>query len=167
MPEAERERLVKRVDLFCAASNSINLFEYSVRRILRQQTETPDRKPSYLKNRVPIQKLNHEITIMFSVLSWLGADNREEAEQYFKQAADYLIGFVSGMDLQLLPFEQCRLEELDRACKQLPKLAPGIQERLILAGLAAITASGTIRPEEQQAFRAFAAALRIPVPPGL
>jgi hypothetical protein len=104
---------------------------------------------------------------MFSVLSRLGSPDEEEVRTAFKQAEEHMTGYTAGKPLHLLPADQCGLDAMDRACDELSELAPAFQQRALLAGLAAISADDRIDPPELEAFRAFAAAMRIPVPPNI
>jgi hypothetical protein len=66
--------------------------------------------------------------------------------------------------LTLLPASDCGLQAMDTACDLLSEANPPLQQQALAAGLSAIAADDCIEPAEWEAFRAFAAAMHIPVP---
>jgi hypothetical protein len=167
MPETEKPSFLQKIKDLCNADGHIDLFEYCLQKILAQSLKAPGTQTTYQRMRVHIKEVETEVNVMLSCLSRLGSETAEEAAESFAQAEARMFGFTAGVKLQLLPAEACGLDALDRACEKLPGLAPNFQQRLLLAGLAAIAEDDHLHPDELQAFRAFAAVMRIPVPPGL
>jgi Zn-dependent protease with chaperone function len=167
LDEGRKKAFMQVVKALSEADGQIDLFEYSLQKILEQGLEPPSKIPSYQRMRLHISKLESEINVMLSALSRLGSDTQTEAAHCFAQAEARMFGFTAGIKLKLLPASECGLDALDNACEKLPALYPNFQQRLLLAGLAAIAADDYLHFDEVQAFRAFAAVMRIPVPPGL
>lgn len=163
----EKQSFLRKVSALTEADGHIDLFEYCLQKILHQALRAPGTETDHHRMRVHISNLETEINIMLSALSRLGAADENAAARSFARAEERMLGFTAGIQLRLLPAGACGLEALDQACERLPGLNPNFQRRLLLAGLAAIAADDQLQPEELQAFRAFAAVLRIPVPPGL
>ncbi len=149
------------------ADGTVDLFEYALRRITVAALEPEAEARARPHARVYIGEAQVEVNILLSVLARVGAASPEQAEASFQAAREHFLGFHAGMELRLLPNEVCTLQALDAACDKLARLAPAFQQRLVLAGLAAVSVDGVLRPEELEAFRAVAAALGVPVPPGL
>jgi Zn-dependent protease with chaperone function len=167
LSEPQQASFLDTVTAVSEADEQLNLFEYCLRKILVHNFESGNRKPGYRRMRVHIVKLENEVNVMLSILSRLGAATAEDAERSFQKACEWMLGYTGNLNLRLLPSGECGLKAMDAACERLPELAPAFQERLLLAGLAAIAADDDLQPLELQAYRAFAAALHIPVPPGL
>lgn len=167
MPDDQKEPFKDRIKELSNADGQIDLFEYCLQKILEQNLEAPKRQPTYQRMRVHIKTLETEVNVMLSALSRLGSETSEDAARSFAKAKKRMFGFTAGANLQLLPASECGLDALDRACEKLPGLAPNFQQRLLLSGLAAIAEDDHLHPDELQAFRAFAAVMRIPVPPGM
>ncbi|MEX2607353.1 MAG: M48 family metalloprotease [Kiritimatiellia bacterium] len=155
------------VGALSGADERMDLFEYCLGKILAHNFESRNGNPGYGRMRVHIPKLEREINVILSLLSRLGAETEADAERSFQKAREWMLGYTGNVDLRLLSSGECGLDALDAACDKLPGLAPQFQERLLLAGLAAIAADDDLQPLELQAYRALAAALHIPVPPGL
>ncbi len=149
------------------ADGTVDLFEYALRRITVAALEPEAEARARPTTRTHIGEARVEVNILLSVLARVGADTPEQAEASFQAAREHFLGFHAGMELRLLPNAVCTLQALDAACGKLARLAPAFQQRLVLAGLAAVSVDGVLRPEELEAFRAVAAALGVPVPPGL
>jgi hypothetical protein len=162
----DRARFLDEVERLCQADGQISLFEYALCKILRDALD-PGHAAGPGRRRLHIGKATHALNVMFSALARLGAASEGEAESAFELAESRMFGYTGGQKLRLLPGEACGLEVLHRACEDLADLHPSIQQRALLAGLAAITHDDQIEAEEAEAFRALAAAMHIPVPPHL
>ncbi|MDA3874668.1 MAG: hypothetical protein PF795_12005, partial [Kiritimatiellae bacterium] len=167
MSDAEQNGFMKTVKVLSDADERTDLFEYCLGKILAHNFDSRNGKPGYLRKRVHISKLEREINVILSLLSRLGAETEEDAERSFQKAREWMMGYTANVELKLLSSAECGLAALDAACEKLPGLVPAFQERLLLAGLAAIAEDDDLHPLELQAYRALAAALHIPVPPGL
>ncbi|MCH8511820.1 MAG: M48 family metalloprotease [Kiritimatiellae bacterium] len=162
-----REAFAERIRELIAADGKVNLFELAVRRIVFAALESEQEARARRGNRIHINNAGQEVNILLSTLSRLGADNQSQAEESFEAARNRMIGYHGRVQLELLPADDCELQAFNDACETLAKLAPAFQQRLILAGLAAVAVDGEIRPAELNAFRAAAASLNIPVSPAL
>lgn len=167
LSDSEKAEFMKTVKALSDADGRTDLFEYCLGKILAHNFDSRNGKPGYRRMRVHISKLEREINVILSLLSRLGAETEEDAERSFQKAREWMMGYIGNVELRLLPSDECDLAALDAACEKLPGLSPAFQERLLLAGLAAISADDDLQPLELQAYRALAAALHIPVPPGL
>lgn len=165
--EEEQAGFMLTVKVLSESDAQTDLFEFCLGKILAHNFESRNGKPGYSRMRVHIPKLERELNVILSLLSRLGSDTEADAERSFQKAREWMLGYTGKVELKLLPSSECGLDALDAACEKLPGLAPAFQERLLLAGLAAIAADDDLQPMELQAYRALAATLHIPVPPGL
>ena len=167
MPRDRHDPFLSIVDDLIEADGQVDLFEYALRRIVVNTLEDTGnaRRPS--RNRTYIGKAVPALSVMFSILSRVGAEDEEAVRAAFQKARDYMTGYTAGKTLELLPPEECGLEDMDRACELLANLAPKLQQRALAAALATISADERLTSTEVEATRAFAAAMRVPVPPHL
>jgi len=161
------QQILKIVEELIAADGQVSLTEYAVRQMTRAALEPEAESRARTRRRIPIQDLEREVNIFLSLLSRIGSETEEEAERGFEAARNQFLGYQGGITLRLLPSDACGLSALHSAFDRLACLAPAFQQRLLAAGEAAIRADGEILDSEVQLFRAAAAALHIPVPPGL
>ena len=162
-----REAFAERIRELIAADGQVNLFELAVRRIVFSALESEREARARRGGRIHIHSAAREVNVLLSTLSRIGADNQGQAEESFEAARNRMIGYHGRIKLELLPSADCGLQAFNEACETLAKLAPAFQQRLILAGLAAVAVDGEIRAPELNAFRAAAASLNIPVSPAL
>ena len=67
----------------------------------------------------------------------------------------------------LLPPAKASLKDLDAALNNLALAAPAIKQRILSGAVAAVSADGTVTPDEAEALRAVADSLDCPLPPFL
>ncbi len=162
----QRRALLASVEDLIQADGEIALHEYALRSILTQALEEPTRQ-GRVSTRLHMREAQVETNVALSMLARLGSDTEEQASQAFDAARDRILGFHGGIELRLLDPKFCGLDALDSALERLRTLAPAFQERLLVAGLAAISHDGDLQAQELEAFRALAAALNLPAPPNL
>lgn len=159
IPDTQRDAFLEEVNRLSFLDGSISLFEYALRHVLLQAMT-----PAKHRKRIQIKEATEAISIVLSGLSRLGAGSEGEASSAFELAESRMYGYTAGKKLTLLPPEKCGLADLDRAFDRIACLHASFQQRLLMAGLDAIAHDDQIEPHECEAYRAFAAALRIPAP---
>jgi hypothetical protein len=146
-----------------AADSEITLFEYAAMRMAVRNLD-----PRFGLASRPVVKhtslspLVSDCAVLLSALAWYGHDTQMEAERAFCQGAAQL-GAPSG--LQLLHPSKASLTDLDTALDALATASPPVKQRLLAAAVAAVSADGTLTPDEAEALRAIADSLDCPVPP--
>ena len=100
---------------------------------------------------------------MLSALANVSSSNAGEVEKAFRTGAPYLRAKADG--LQLLPREECGLEQVDTALDRLALAVPQIKRNLIEACVHVVGADGLIQEREAELLRAIAETLDCPIPP--
>lgn len=161
---SDQEQLLALVQRLIEADGQVDLLEFAVLQELRRTLSPPPRgKPVR-----DVEKVAPDVSVLFSVLSWAGADSPRQARDAFEAARTRIAGFYrAAAELDFLQAESCSLQAMHRACGNLAHLAPGLQERLIRGCEAAIRFNGQINEKEFLCFRAAAAILNVPVCPSI
>ena len=166
LPTEAKHGLLTLVAELIQADGKVSLYEYAVQQVLRAALEPEAASKARQRQRVSVQACEREISLFLTVLARIGADTESQVQESFAASLNVFREAHGGIGIRLLPAEACRLSELNQAFDPLSRLPPQIQQRLLQAGLAAISVDGEIRDAENNLFRAAAAALHIPLPPG-
>lgn len=144
-----------------AADNRLGLFEWTLYRVLLRHLT-----PQFEKTAAPrvtyygLQKMGPQCSVLLSTLAY--ADNRKaEAPAALARGAEKL----KGIDVQLLPPEQCGLEQLSRALDDLSRVADKKRRPLVAACAAVICADSEVTVAEAELLRGVCDMLDCPMPP--
>ena len=110
-----------------------------------------------------IRPLVPDCAVLISALANVGSSDAAEIQKAFDTGAPYMHAPDDG--LQLLPREQCGVEQLDTALNRLAQAAPLIKKNLIEACIHTVGADGVILEAEAELLRAIADTLDCPIPP--
>ncbi len=143
------------------ADSAISLFEYMILRMILRHLDTQFGLVKPARSRVTsFNTLTQEVTTVLSALAWFGSSDPSMAEQAFLAGCQKL-----GIpNLRFMPADSASLKDLDKALDRLVETTPLIKQKLVAACAAAISADGTITPDESDALRAVADALDCPLP---
>ncbi len=164
LPPAEVFGAVETTQHLIAADHEVTLFEFMLTKALDRHVAAPVRgdRPGTV-NFHSFGALAAEINLLLSTLARVGSNSAEETARAFAAAAAR-IPTLQGR-LQLLTAEACTLDALSAALDKLDQASPAIRKVLLLAGTEAISADGTIEPDEADLLRAIADSLDCPLPP--
>jgi Zn-dependent protease with chaperone function len=159
------------LDALIAADERVDLFEWSLRRILIHQLavgtgEAPRRRVLYYALG---KQLVEPCELLLSALAHAGHADPDAAEAAFAQAAAQLtLGKAAvRMKLTLRSAEEAEGDALDRAIDALNETAPQVKRALLNACAVCIGADNEITVAEAELFRAVAGGLGCPIPPVL
>jgi len=142
--------------LMIRADNKVNLFEWSLYRILIQNLE-PSASPRGGRKR--LQDCQRACEIIFAALAQSGGNSKSEQQSAFDSAI-----IISQHTQSQFQSETFKLGLLDWALQQLQQLRPLEKPKLLKAMLACIHHDGKISATEAELFRALADSLDCPVP---
>ena len=156
-PDA-KQQLIETADQLIKADGRTSLFEYTLRRLLRD-TLTPERKDT---RSVSLRTLHADTSALLSLLAHAGEEDADRAALAF----DAAVG-VAPMDG---PWEFDRrrrfsAREMDRILDHLAATHIGFRRKLVEAAATAVMHDGTVKPTEAELLRAICQALDCPVPP--
>lgn len=155
-----RENLMALINM----DSKIDLFEWSLQKILSRHLEGHFHKPSPVATRYRHSgQLTRELGFVLSVMAHAGAVDQNSAQHAF----DASVRFLTVTGLTLLPNEQIKIADLDQVLSQLDLLAPIAKSRLLTACVICIWYDQKATPTEVELLRAFASVLDCPIPPGI
>jgi Zn-dependent protease with chaperone function len=162
---AEQYRLFKRnVEVLVRADERIELFEWSLHRILLHELEAHHgtATPPRVRHR-SLAPLQTQCELLLSVLAHAGHRSEPAAEQAFEQAR-LVLGFPRA---RMRRAGELDFDGLDAALTDLEEAAPQVQRRILEAAVACISADRRVTATEAELLRAIAASLGVPIPPFL
>jgi Zn-dependent protease with chaperone function len=160
LPPAEVVGAVATVRLLIEADGEVTLFEFMLEKALDRHVLAARRG---VVNYYSFGALASEIALLLSALARVGSDSAAETARAFAAAAAR-IPALQGQ-LQLLPAAACGLDAISAALDKLVQATPAIRKVLLLAGTEAVSADGSVEPDEADLLRAVADSLDCPIPP--
>ena len=147
------------------SDGKIELFEFVLQKIILhhlapQFGQTPRAVVQYYS----IKPLVSDCAVLLSALANVGSGDAGEIQKAFGVGAPHLRAPDDG-ELNLLPREQCGVNQIDAALNRLAQAAPLIKKNLIEACIHTIGADGVILEAEAELLRAIADTLDCPMPP--
>jgi hypothetical protein len=146
------------------SDEQIQIFEFVLQKIVRRHlaSRSGETHPTSIQYHT-LKPLVRDCSVVLSALANVGSRNAGEVEKAFRTGAPHLSTKADG--LQLLPREECGLEQLDTALERLASAVPQIKKNLIEACAHVIGADGLIQEREAELLRAVADTLDCPIPP--
>jgi Zn-dependent protease with chaperone function len=159
---AQEEVFRQNVVTLVQADNQIDLFEWSLHRILLHDLDAHRGKarPSAIAPRV-LPSAQAACELLLSMLAHAGHRDAEGARHAFEQGRQHL----QMPNARLRPGSDLRLDALDAALATLENAAPQAKRRILQAGVTAIMADRTVTAAEAELLRAVSASLGAPMPP--
>lgn len=158
----EYQRFKANVGALVVADEAIDLFEWSLHRILLHDLEAQyaPAGPARVRHR-HLAPLVRQCELLFSTLAYAGQRDEDAARLAFDQARQRL----DLPQARLRPIEECGFAALDHALGTLEAAGPQVKRRILQAAVACITADRTVTATEAELLRAIAASLGVPMPP--
>ena len=147
------------------SDGKIELFEFVLQKIVLRHLDSQFNGPQ--KNVIQfysIKPLVPDCAILLSALANVGSDDAAEIQKAFETGAPYLRA-PNAADLNLLPKENCGVNEIDAALNRLAQAVPTIKKNLIEACVHVVGADGVIVESEAELLRAISDTLDCPMPP--
>ena len=148
------------------SDGKVELFEFVVQKIVLRnlasqfgQTRQPTIQFYSLKPLLP------DCVVVLSALAYVGSSDAAEIRKAFYCAGVPCLSAAADAPLELLPPEQCGVNQLDAALNRLVQAAPIIKKHLIEASARVVGADGVIVEAEAELLRAIADTLDCPMPP--
>ena len=153
---------VKCIKALSEADRQIDLFEFSLEKILRRHLDpTFTGETGEVIQFRSIDPLTNDCNVLISALAYISHSETAEVEKAYVAGTTNL----PGGRLQQLPIENCGLGDVDRSMDRLAKADPRVKEKVVQACSQTVTADGKIEAGEAEMLRAICAALDIPCPP--
>lgn len=154
---------VKCIKALSEADRQIDLFEFSLEKILRRHLDPAFTGETREVIRfTSIEPLLNDCNVLVSALAYISHSDTAEVQKAY---AAGIAALPSGGNLTQLPITGCGLGEVDQAMDRLAQANPRVKEKVVNACSEAVTADGQIETGEAEMLRAICAALDIPCPP--
>jgi hypothetical protein len=152
----------ENVNALALVDNALDLFEWSLHRILRHDLEAQyvKRPPPRVRYRTLAPVLSHS-ELLLSTLAYAGHRDLQSARHAFDQARR----IPELSDARLRPVDDLQLEALDAALAALEEAAPQVKRQVLRAAVACIAADRAVTATEGELLRAISASLGCPMPP--
>jgi Zn-dependent protease with chaperone function len=111
-----------------------------------------------------LKPLVPDCALVLSALAYVGSENPVEIQKAFDVGAPYLRA-PGDSGLELLPPDQCGVEQVSTALDRLTLAVPIIKKNLLEAAARVVGADGVILENEAELLRAVADTLDCPIPP--
>ena len=162
LTDAQYQQFKQNVVELVGVDHTIDLFEWSLQRILLHDLEA--QQSNVTPGRVRYRKLHRlqaHYELLLSTLAYTGHRNVAAAQEAFEQARRH----VELPQARLRRVEECGLEAVDAALTVLEEAAPRIKRQVLQAAAASIAADRKITSAEAELLRAISASLGCPMPP--
>jgi len=163
MSETQYDRFKRIVVAMVGADEAIDLFEWTMHRLLLHQLAPHFEGVSGRSRTRPANSamLSKHASLLLSLLAHAGHRDPANARRAFDRAA-----LTSReIEVEFLPPERCGLRDADVALDALARLAPRRKETLINACMALVRHDDHVTVHEAELLRAIACSLGCPMPP--
>lgn len=165
LARSQYDQFVKNVNVLCEADDKIDLFEFTMQKILLRHlkdTFEPTRMNTVYHHSA--RGLKSEITTMMGTLALGGHDNEEDARIAFTDGMKEL-GFGEGMEIPLPSPQMCTLPAFDASLEKLNMSSGGVKQQLLKGCAVCVASDGKVTVEEAELLRAIADSIECPMPP--
>ena len=162
MAKDQFERFTELIESLAAVDEKIDLFEFSLSKLVIRHLE-----PHFLKQQkktaryYSLKNLSHECSVLISSLACTAGSNDETIQTAYDAGASHL----DATRLTKLPNIDCGLQELDQALVTLDGVTIKLKRKLIEAAVATVSADGYLQIQEAELLRAISDSLGCPMPP--
>ncbi len=161
LTRAQYQQFKQNVAELVEADRTIDLFEWSLQRILLHDLEA--QQFNVMSGRVRHRKLHRlqaHYELLLSTLAYKGHRDMAAAREAFEQARRHVLP-----QARLRRIEECGLQALDAALAVFEEATPPIKRQVLQAAAACIGADRKITVAEAELLRAMSASLGCPMPP--
>ena len=160
----ERASLVETLKLVIDADRKIKLDELTVYVMLKahlSETAGQAGKEQYKT----LASLRKEITLLLSLLAYLGRSGHHSSEAVFEAASEVIEPLLPSLALQQP--ESFRPDEIISALEKFSGLSPALKGKLVLACITAVLFDEEVTTSELELMRSICTTMDVPMPPVL
>lgn len=151
----------KALELLIKCDYQIDLFEFTITKIVKRNLEPRYRKVRKIKPVYSsLESVKEDCKVLLSAVAWTGSGDQNVAQKAF----NYGMAFLNFSNEPILPLNQCGIDSIDRALNNALLLKPTLRERLLKACSISASEDGYITAYEAELIRAIADALECPIP---
>ena len=160
----EYHRFRAAVDVLMQSDRYIDLFEYTLSRMLQRHLARffDGAGPTPVRYR-SLKRLLPDARVLLSALARVGSRAEEDAARAFRHGAQVLP--LRDQHATILPLAEATLQAIDHALLRFDAATPTLKRSLMLAAAATIMADDQVTDRESELIRAIGDGLDCPVPP--
>jgi len=163
MAREQFDSFIRLLESLAAADEHIDLFEYSLSKLVIRHLESHFTKQRAKTAQVySLKRLGHECSVLISSLAYAAGSDEDSVRAAYQAGADQL-----SVETQIgqLPASECGLEELDQALASLAGVSPKLKRQLVQSAAATVSEDGCLQIQEAELLRAISDSLGCPMPP--
>jgi Zn-dependent protease with chaperone function len=147
------------------SEGKVELFDFVLQKIVFRHLDS-----QFIKAQKPliqyysVKPLAPDCSVILSALADISSNDANAVQKAFDAGAPYLRA-PDDSDLELLPIEQCGVNQIDASLNRLVMASPIIKKNLLDACIHVVGADGVILETEAELLRAVADTLDCPMPP--
>jgi uncharacterized tellurite resistance protein B-like protein len=163
LAQEQYEYFINALESLAAADEQIDLFEYSLSKLVIRHLEPHFKNRSQTAPQIySLKRLGSECHMLLSGLAHAAGDESDVVVKAYQSGRVFLADEVETDDQ---PMGQFDLNALDQVLTTLSTCGPKQKNKLIEAAAATVSADGYLQIEEAELLRAIADALGCPIPP--
>jgi Zn-dependent protease with chaperone function len=152
-------------DWLINSDGKVELFEFVLQKIVFRHLDSQFHGATKsIVQYYSVKLLAPDCSVILSALADISSNDANTVQKAFDTGAPYLLA-PPGSDLQLLPREQCGVDQIGAALDRVVQAAPAIKRNIIQACIHVIGADGVVYESEAELLRAVADTLDCPIPP--
>lgn len=156
-------RFMETLEEIIKSDNKVDLFEFSVREIIRSGLRESVGKPVTPITITSTKDVTDAALYVLSLLAHSGSNNQAAAEKAFNAGVREL-GISEGTQT-LVPTDLLSMEEASAALQKLLTATMPVRGQILAAAIVCLQSDHTITTIEVELFRTLATVLEVPVPP--
>ena len=163
MSKEQALRFMETLEEIIKADNKVDLFEFSVREIIRSGLRETIGEPVTRISITSVSEVTDSVVTVLSLLAHSGTDQQAVAEKAF-QAGLGELGIPAGTK-SLTPNDLLSMDQASAALQHLLTASMPVRGKILAAALVCLQNDRTITVAEAELFRTLATVLEVPVPP--
>tara|TARA_Y100001968_G_scaffold310156_1_gene330801 strand:+ start:553 stop:2526 length:1974 start_codon:yes stop_codon:yes gene_type:complete len=163
LAQEQYECFINVLEALAAADEQIDLFEYSLSKLVIRHLEPHFENRSQTAAQIySLKRLGSECHLLLSGLAHAAGDEFEVVVKAYQSGKAIL---ADEVETDAQPMDQFDLDALDQALTTLAACGPKQKTKLIEAAAATVSADGYLQIQEAELLRAIADSLGCPIPP--
>ena len=166
MSEADYRSFVDTMRAVMAADQQIDLFEFTVERMVERHLDLffNPRRAHPVRVR-KLSQIQRELSVLVSTLAGVGSGDADEQRHAFAIGARALAEHEPGLRIDHLGPEHCALDVVGRALERCDEATPLLKKGILWACGKVVMADDKVTDMEAELLRAIADAMGCPMPP--
>ncbi len=161
MSSQQYQEFRKSIKKLAHADQRVSLFEFALEKMIIRQLDSffSDRKKPEIRHH-RLKSLNREMSVLLSALAYASDSETKNAFEAGRKSVEKVL----PANVQLLPENECGIDQLDKALDELAASANPVKKYVITAAIYTVASNEKISHDEAELLRAIGEALDTPIP---